>query len=210
MAQTELDKMRRGELFDAFAPDVVAARQRCKDACARFNNTGDVPRRRRVELWREIIQDKTPLPPPADDPAADEALFARDPWIEGPIWLQYGTNVRLGEGVYINYNCTILDNCAVTVGARTLIGPNVSLYGACHPLDPAVRDGTRGPEFGREIHIGEDCWIGGSVVILPGVTIGRGCTIGAGSVVTKDIPAFHVAVGNPARVIKKIETSMAG
>lgn len=132
-----------------------------------------------------IIEDKTPLPPPADDPAKDDALFDKDPWIEGPIWIQYGSNVKLGEGVYINFNCTISDNCLVTIGARTLIGPNVSMYSACHPLDPAVRNGIQGPEFGKEIHIGEDCWIGGSVVILPGVKIGKGCTIGAGSVVTK-------------------------
>lgn len=79
----------------------------------------------------------------------------------------------------------ILDTCRVTIGARTLLGPNVNLYSGTHPLDPALRNGTNGPELGKEIHIGEDCWIGGNVVILPGVSIGKGATIGAGSVVTK-------------------------
>jgi len=91
----------------------------------------------------------------------------------------------VGEGVYINSNCVIINTCLVTIGARTLIGPNVGLYSGTHPLDPALRNGMQGPELGKEIHIGEDCWIGGSVVILPGVTIGKGATIGAGSVVTK-------------------------
>ncbi|EEB87789.1 hypothetical protein MPER_14718, partial [Moniliophthora perniciosa FA553] len=77
-----------------------------------------------------------------------------------------------------------------------------------HPLDPAIRNGTAGPESGKEIHIGEDCWIGGNVTILPGVTIGRGATVGAGSVVTKDVPAFHVVAGNPARVIRRVQTTM--
>ena len=106
------------------------------------------------------------------------------------------------------------------------MGPNCSFYSGTHPLDPAVRNGTDGPELGKPIKIGDDCWLGGNVIVLPGVTIGKGCTIGAGSVVTKvtdpypalssivasdfakNIPAFHVAAGNPARILKKIETTM--
>lgn len=94
-------------------------------------------------------------------------------------------HVRCGENVFINFNCTIIDTCTVTIGARTLIGPNVSLYTGCHPLDPDVRRGTAGPEFGKEIRIGEDCWIGGGATVLPGVSVGRGSVIGAASVVTK-------------------------
>lgn len=126
--------------------------------------------------------------------------------IEAPIHIDYGTNVKLGPGVQLNQNCTILDSCIVSIGARTLVAPNVSIYSATHPLDPAVRSGTEGPELGKEVHIGEDCWIGGNVIILPGVTVGKGSTVGAGSVVTKYIPPFSLAVGNPARVLRTIET----
>ena len=112
---------------------------------------------------------------------------------------------RLGKGVYINFNCTFLDTCLITIGARTLIGPNCSFFAATHPLDPFLRNGINGPELGSPITVGEDCWFGGNVIVCPGVTIGRGVTVGAGSVVTKDVPAFHVVAGNPARIIKKIE-----
>ena len=94
--------------------------------------------------------------------------------------------------VYINFNCTILDTCVVSIGTRTLIGPNVSFFSATHPLDPALRDGTEGPEGGKEIHVEEDCWIGGNVIVLAGVRIGRGATVGAGSVVTKVRPRRDV------------------
>ncbi|KAL1955094.1 hypothetical protein VTO42DRAFT_9028 [Malbranchea cinnamomea] len=206
---TEKEKMLRGELFHAFTPDLMAARARAKHACMRFNHAGDISRRRQVELWRDIAQDRRPLPPQVRDPGEDDALFEDEPWIEPPIRVDYGFNVKLGSGVFINYNCTMVDTCLITIGDRTLFGPNVSLYSGTHPLDPSLRNGTKGPELGKEIHIGDDCWIGGDVTILPGVTIGRGSTVGAGSVVTKDVPPFHVVAGNPARIIRKVETAMA-
>ena len=107
------------------------------------------------------------------------------PWVHAPVHIDYGTNLKVGEGVFINFNCTFLDTCTITIGARTLLGPNVSLFSGTHPLDPLVRQGTQGPELGKEITIGEDCWIGGNVSILPGVRLGRGVVVGAGSVVTK-------------------------
>jgi acetyltransferase-like isoleucine patch superfamily enzyme len=122
--------------------------------------------------------------------------------------MDYGYNVKLGKNVYINFNSCFLDTCVISIGDRTLVGPNVHFYTASHPLDPVVRNGTRGPELGKEIHVGEDCWIGGQVVILCGVTIGRGSVVGAGSVVTKDVPEFVVVAGNPAKFIRKIETTM--
>ena len=99
--------------------------------------------------------------------------------------MDYGTNVKLGEGVFLNSNTVILDTCLVIIGARTIVGPGCSFYSGTHPLDPALRNGLAGPEFGKEIHVGEDCWLGGGVTVLPGVNIGRGASVGAGSVVTK-------------------------
>ncbi|KAJ5608681.1 hypothetical protein N7528_009248 [Penicillium herquei] len=122
-------------------------------------------------------------------------------------YVDYGTNIRVGSNVFINFNCTFLDTCIVSIGSRTLVGPNVCFFSGTHPLDPHLRNGTNGPEMGRPITIGEDCWIAGNVILLPGVTIGNGCTIGAGSVVTKDVPAYHVAAGNPAKILRKIEPS---
>ena len=125
------------------------------------------------------------MPPRAETEEADDELFAEDAWVEPPIRIDYGTNVKLGQNVFINFNCTILDTCQVTIGARTQFAANVSLYSATHPVDPDLRNGTKGPEMGGDIHVGEDCWIGGNAIILPGVRIGKGSTVGAGSVVTK-------------------------
>jgi acetyltransferase-like isoleucine patch superfamily enzyme len=154
------------------------------------------------------VNDKTPLPPQAVTPEEDDKLFEDDPWVMPPLAMDYGYNVRLGKNVFINYSSVFVDTCLITVGSRTLVGPNVSFYSGTHPLDPVVRQGLRGPELGKEIHIGEDCWVGGHAIILPGVTIGRGCVVGAGSVVTKSVPDFTVVAGNPARVIRKIVTEM--
>lgn len=155
-----------------------------------------------------IVGDITPLAAPAASPEDDEKLLETEPWIQSPIHIDYGTNVKVDSGVFINFNCTILDTCLVTIGARTLIGPNVSLYSGTHPEDPILRNGTNGPELGRPIIIGEDVWIGGNAIILPGVNIGRGAVIGAGSVVTKDVPDFWIAGGNPARLFRKVVTAM--
>lgn len=155
-----------------------------------------------------MIQDETPLPPQAPTQEEDDKLFDNDPWIEPPVRMDYGYNVRLGQNVFINYYSVFLDTCLITIGSRTMVGPNASFYSATHPLDPIVRNGTQGPETGKEIHIGEDCWIGGGATILPGVTVGRGCVVGAGSVVTKNVPDFHVVAGNPAKILRKIETAM--
>ncbi|KAF2100779.1 trimeric LpxA-like protein [Rhizodiscina lignyota] len=182
----EKAKMARGELYHAFIPELVAERMRCSQARARFNATADATRRQRVQMWRDITNDPTPLPPPAPTEEEDDALFDDDAWVEPPIFIDYGYNVRLGKNVFLNWNTTIIDTCTVTIGDRTLFGPNCSLFSGTHPLDPSVRNGTQGPESGKPIWIGEDCWIGGNVVILPGVRIGRGSTVGAGSVVTKN------------------------
>ena len=194
----------RGELYYGFFPDRIAARARAKAACDRYNNAGSITRRKQVELWRDILNDKTPLPPLKASQIEDDALFDDDPWIESPVCIDFGEHTKVGKKSYMNFNITILDTCRVVIGERVLIAANVSLYAATHPLDPVLRNGTAGPELGKEIHIEDDCFIGGNVVICPGVTIGKGSTIGAGSVVTRDIPEYSVAAGNPARVTKTI------
>ncbi|MCJ1230613.1 hypothetical protein MMC12_007287 [Toensbergia leucococca] len=204
----EKRKMLSGELYHSFAPDLIRDRARCLHACHRYNNAYEIPRRRRVELWRDISGDTRPMPPLLPPDADDDAQFEDDPWIEPPVRVDYGTNVRFGTNVYINFNCIILDVCLVSIGSRALIGPNVSFYTASHPMDPELRNGTNGPEIGKEIHVEDDCFIGGNVIILPGVRVGRGSTIGAGSVVTRDVPPFHVVAGNPARIIRKAKTNM--
>ena len=123
--------------------------------------------------------------------------------------MNFGINVRLGFNICLNHNCTIFDTCIVSIESRTLVGPNVFIHSATHPLDPQLRDGNRGSETGKEIHGGDDCWIGGGSIVLPGVTNRRGSTVGAGRVVTKDVSASHVVAGNPARILGKIETQVS-
>ncbi|PMD36882.1 trimeric LpxA-like protein, partial [Hyaloscypha variabilis F] len=165
-------RMKRGELYYAFTPAMVAKRERCKKAYNKLNQeTVDATRRRRVELWKEICGDQTPLPPPAATEADDEILLQDEPFVEGPIKFDYGHNVILGKGVFINCNCTFIDTSPITIGSRTLVGPNCSFFSGTHPLDPFLRNGVKGPELGAPITIGEDCWFGGNAIVLPGVTI---------------------------------------
>ncbi|KAF9889582.1 hypothetical protein FE257_007090 [Aspergillus nanangensis] len=208
-SSSEWQKMVNGELYWAWDEDLQANRERCKAACQRFNEAGQVSRRRKVELWRDIVCDTRPLPPVHPEPKEDEKLFDEtDPVVDPPISVDHGLNFKVGKGTFLNFNLLVLDTCLITIGERVLFGPNVCIYGATHPIDPAVRRGLEGPEAGKEVHIQDDVWIGGSVIILAGVTVGRGSTVGAGSVVTRDVPPFHFVAGNPARVIRRIETSM--
>jgi maltose O-acetyltransferase len=122
--------------------------------------------------------------------------------IEPPFYCDYGANITLGDAVFINFNAVILDEAPVDLGTAVKLGPNIQLLTVGHPLDPQRR--RAGWEFARPIAIGENTWLGGGVMVLPGVTIGRDCVIGAGSVVTRDIPDGVVAVGNPCRVLRAI------
>ena len=123
-------------------------------------------------------------------------------WINPPFYCDYGKNIEVGKNFFANYNCTILDVGKVRIGDYCQLAPNVAIYTAGHPLHPAARNSLY--EYGIDVTIGNNVWIGGNVVILPGVRIGDNTVIGAGSVVTKDIPAWSVAAGNPCRVIRKI------
>ncbi|KAJ5936643.1 acetyltransferase CysE/LacA/LpxA/NodL family [Penicillium verhagenii] len=205
----EWDKMLRGEWYHAGCDILQENRIRCRKACEAFNAATYGSRRQKVQLWRNIIEDTRPLPEELQDAKADEALFDEtDPYVDGPISIDHGLNFKVGKQSFLNFNLLVLDTCLITVGENVLFGPNVGLYGALHPMDPAKRRGLKGPEAGKEIHIEDDVWIGAGATILGGVTVGRGSTVGASSVVTKDVPPFHFVAGNPARIIRKIESEM--
>lgn len=152
-----------------------------------------------------ITDDPRSLPAPGSTDEEEDAILHEYPWIERPINIDYGTNIKVGSNVFINFNCTFLDTCLVSIGSRTLVGPNVCFFSGTHPLDPDLRDGTNGPELGLPITVGEDCWIAGNVIILPGVTIGDGCTVGAGSVVTKVLTPSRRESNNPHSTIPIFE-----
>lgn len=126
-----------------------------------------------------------------------------DVWIQPPFYCDYGSNIQTGNKVFFNFNCVVLDVAQVTIGSRTMFGPNVQIYTATHPMEHKVR--ASGLENAKPITIGDDVWVGGCAVICPGVSIGDRSVIGAGSVVTKDIPADVFAAGNPCRVIRLLK-----
>jgi maltose O-acetyltransferase len=173
---TARDKMVAGELYEASDPELVDARAHARQLLARYNTSGD-----RVAL---------------------AALFARladDAIIEQPFHCDYGFNITIGARFYANVNCVFLDCAPIEIGDHVLLGPGVHLYTATHPLDSAER--RRGLELAKPITVGDDAWLGGGAIVLPGVTIGARVVIGAGSVVTRNVPADARVAGNPARLI---------
>ena len=183
--KTEKEKMLAGELYDPLDEELSADRLRTRLLIKRLNDTREDEVEERTRVLKELI------------PNAGEAL-----WLQPPFYCDYGTNIELGEKVFFNFNCVILDVMQVIIGSRTLFGPNVQVYTATHPMDYKQR--AAGLEYAKPVTIGSDVWIGGSAIICPGITIGDRCVIGAGSVVTKDIPADVFAAGNPCKVIRDI------
>lgn len=181
---SEWQKMVAGEPYDPLDPALVAARARARDLTRALNNTGEAEQTER----RRILQD----------------LFGQGgetAWMQPPFFCDYGSNISLGERVFFNFNCVVLDVCPVRIGSFSLFGPAVQIYTPMHPFDAELR---RGREFGKPVEIGSDVWVGGGAIILPGVRIGSRAVIGAGSVVTRDVPAGAFAAGNPCRVIREI------
>ena len=133
-----------------------------------------------------------------------KALFGKSDhaFVNPPFYCDYGFNIEIGKNFFANYNCTIIDVAKVTIGDNCLFAPNVSIYTAGHPVHPDTRNSRY--EYGKPVTIGDNVWIGGNAVVLPGVTIGSNCVIGAGSVVTRDVPPWSIAAGNPCRVIREI------
>jgi maltose O-acetyltransferase len=186
--RTEKEKMLAGELYNPLDEQLSAERLNARLLLAALNETREDETAERSSLLRELL------------PNAGEGL-----WLQPPFYCDYGYNIKLGEKVFFNFNCVVLDVTLVTIGSRTLFGPNVQVYTATHPMNHKER--AAGLEYAKPISIGEDVWIGGSVVICPGVTIGDRSVIGAGSVVTKEIPADVFAAGNPCKVIRSLLTS---
>lgn len=182
---TEKQKMLAGELYDGFDPELVSERARIRRLLALYNTSAMEDKARRAELLGEMLG------------AVGEGV-----WIEPPFQCDYGSRIRVGRGVFINFNCVILDCHEVTIGDGTLLAPAVQIYTAFHPTDPEVR--KTGRELAAPVRIGTNVWIGGGAIICPGVTIGDNTTIGAGSVVVKDVPANVIAAGNPCRVIRPL------
>lgn len=181
-SRTEMQKMLAGELYRPGDPEIQAAQAANFAWLARFNASLTLSRDERRVLVREglgSVGERTGIRP--------------------PFHCDYGFNIHLGSGVFLNFDCVVLDVARVTIGDGTEIGPGVHIYTADHPRDPEVR--RSGLEYGRPVHIGRNVWIGGKAVILPGVTIGDDAVIGAGAVVTRDVPAGATVVGNPARVV---------
>lgn len=181
--KTDKEKMLTGELYLAFCDELVQERDRTKEVLFEYNNLPPSATQRRTELLKQFFG------------STGQQLL-----VEQPFRCDYGYNIHVGENFYSNMGCTILDEAKVTFGNNVLLAPNVSIYTAGHEVNVARR--VAGWEYAYPVTIGNNVWIGGNVVILPGVTIGDNSIIGGGSVVTKSIPANVIAVGNPCKVLR--------
>jgi maltose O-acetyltransferase len=180
----EREKMLAGEFYNPLDPELAAARARARDLCQNLNSTRETESERRRSILRELF-----------------AKGGNTVWMQPPFYCDYGANIELGERVFFNFNCVVLDVCRVRIGEFTLFGPAVQVYTPLHPFNAEQR---RLEEFGKPIDIGSDVWVGGGAIILAGVRIGSRAVIGAGSVVTRDVPEGVFAAGNPCRVIREI------
>lgn len=183
--KSERERMLAGELYLASDPELAAASRRAQRLLRLYCQTTIDERERRTQLLQALL-----------------GQVGEAPQIMPPFHCDYGSHIAIGDRFYMNYGGVILDCNSVEIGDDVLCGPYVQIYAAYHPTDPAVR--LTGRELAGPIRIGNNVWIGGGVIICPNVTIGDNTTIGAGSVVTQDIPANVVAVGNPCRVVRSV------
>jgi maltose O-acetyltransferase len=177
--------MLAGDLYEALEPDLVRARDRARDLCQILNASREGDRELRRDLLLKIF-----------GTGGDTA------WLQPPFFCDYGSNIQLGERVFFNFNCTVLDVCNVIIGDYSQFGSGVQILTPLHPLNAALR---RKQEYGAPVTIGADVWVGSGAIILPGVTIGARTVIGAGSVVSRSLPEDVLAVGNPCRVVRQID-----
>ena len=185
MAKTELQKMLDGELYDAGDIELVTGRSKARKLFTQYNALDYDDKEGKRAVLKELL-----------------GGFTNNIDIQSPFYCDYGFNIFAGDNLFLNFNCIILDCARVTLGDNVFLAPNVQLYTAYHPVLAAER--IKGPEYAAPITIGNNVWLGGGVIVCPGVTIGHNTTIGAGSVVTKSIPANVVAAGNPCRIIRAL------
>lgn len=179
--------MLAGELYDAnYDEQLINERNACKELCREYNEIAPSDLSARETLLKHMLG------------KVDGRIL-----IEQPFYCDYGSNIEMGDNFFANFNLVILDEAKVTFGSNVFIAPNCAFYTAGHPLDVERRN--KGLEYAKPITVGDNVWIGGNVVVVPGVTIGDNCVIGAGSVVTHDIPANALAYGNPCRVARYID-----
>ena len=183
--KTEKEKMLAGELYDPLDKQLSDDRTKARLLIKKLNETREDQTKKRRRILKKLMPDA-----------------GKDLWLQPPFYCDYGSNIKVGDKVFFNFNCVILDVAQVIIGSRTLFGPNVQVYTATHPIN--YKERAAGLEYGKPIFIGEDVWIGGSAVICPGVTIGDRSVIGAGSVVTKEIPKDVFAAGNPCKIIRHL------
>jgi maltose O-acetyltransferase len=181
---TEREKMLAGDPYDPFDTELVSARARARDLCQALNATREAEQEKRRRISQELFG------------AGGDSVC-----MQPPFSCDYGANISLGERVFFNFNCVVLDVCPVRIGSFTLFGPAVQILTPMHPWNAELR---RKVEFGRPIDIGADVWVGAGAIILPGVEIGSRAVIGAGSVVTRNIPDDVFAAGNPCHALREI------
>ena len=185
--RTVRERMLAGEVYLADDPELIALHRRALELSEAYNTTGP-DRERRRELLEELL-----------------GSVGEDTAIRAPLYVDYGVHITIGARGFANYGLVALDVCKITIGDDVQIGPNVQLLTPTHPLEPGPRRDKR--ESGAPITIGDNVWIGGGAIVLPGVTIGDNTVVGAGAVVTRSLPANVVAVGNPARVVRTLDES---
>lgn len=183
LTKTQKQRMLAGELYTANDPELLADLVANQGWLDTFNLSPGLSHEQRIDLLRRHL-----------------AHVGDGAYIRAPFHCDYGYNLHIGAGAFLNFNCIVLDVVRVTIGERSQIGPGVQLLTADHPKDPGLR--RQGLEFGRPITIGSDVWIGGGAIVLPGVSIGDGAVVGAGSVVTRDVPPGVTVMGNPARAAR--------
>lgn len=183
---TETEKMEKGLIYDCTVDEIMTVQTGCVKYMKEYNTLGLGDEERMEELMKLMF-----------------AEVGSETYIQPPFYANWGgAHVHLGESVYANFNLTLVDDGHIYIGDKTMIGPNVTIATAGHPILPELRE--KALQFNVDVHIGGNVWIGAGAIIVPGVTIGDNSVIGAGSVVTKDIPANVVAVGNPCRVMREI------